>query len=210
METVFLPLLVRFWDEKLGCAISPDDVYIADSSTLRGLDRPHAKKKFSCHLVVTTPEEHCFMDRSRDILAMAAFAKFLLEESRRDEIVRKRLELSKPQLARQLHYRHDVRGHERCLIRRGILPLDPEIRKKLLKRGYKVYEHTKPSDETNARLLKRGFVTKKSDEWLAIKVIWVDEHQRGPEDGPYIPALRTTGSKERTLLGVTEGSDARG
>lgn len=128
----------------------------------------------------------------------------------RDEIVRKRLELSKPQLARQLHYRHDVRGHERCLIRRGILPLDSEIRKRLLKRGYKVYEHTKPSDEMNARLLKRGFVTKKSDEWLAIKVIWVDEHQRGPEDGPYIPALRTTGSKERTLLGVTEGTDARG
>ena len=117
----------------------------------------------------------------------------------RDQIVRKRLEENKPKIAQQLRYRHDVRGHERCYIRRGPLPLDVETRVKLTERGYKVYEHTKPDAEMNARLLKRGHVVKKPDEWVAIMAVWIDEYQKGPEDGPYIPALRTTGGKESSF-----------
>lgn len=36
-------------------------------------------------------------------------------------------------------YRTDVRAHERCRIMRGKLPLNPDLRDKLIKRGYKIF-----------------------------------------------------------------------
>lgn len=107
-----------------------------------------------------------------------------------DKLVTKRIENLKPAIRRQLQYRHDVRGHERCYVRRGALPLADDKRSELVERGYKVFESLKPDDETNARLFKRGYALKKPDEWLALMAVWVDDHMRGDESLPYIPALR--------------------
>jgi hypothetical protein len=90
----------------------------------------------------------------------------------------------------QLQHRCDVRAHERIRIARGKLPLDPEIEQDLLERKYKLFTHN-PVDADTARLmLERHERPKSHDEWLAIKVSWVKSHQRGPEDAPYVPALR--------------------
>ena len=88
-------------------------------------------------------------------------------------------------------FRSDVRGHERCRIRRGPIPMDLGKRQKLLGRGYKLYEHVmdlEAGDEK--RLRERGTPFKQRGEWLAIKTTWVDAYIKGPEDAPYIPASR--------------------
>lgn len=86
-------------------------------------------------------------------------------------------------------HRWDVMGHERLKIRRGLLPLDPVIEEKLFDRGYLIHEGTL-SDEDATRLAKRGIEPKSEYEWVALKVINVSPHVRGPEDKPYVPAMR--------------------
>ena len=55
-----------------------------------------------------------------------------------------------------LTYRHDVRGHERCRVQRGPLPLDLKTREILVGRGYTVYENKDPLDDDVRRMLTRG------------------------------------------------------
>jgi hypothetical protein len=88
-------------------------------------------------------------------------------------------------------YRTDVRGHERCRVARGPLPLEPEKIASYKKRGYRVYltGQVKPYDA--ARLLKRGISPKRPDEWMALRVAWVAEHMSpANEELPYVPAAR--------------------
>lgn len=90
-----------------------------------------------------------------------------------------------------LNYRSDVRGHERCRIRRGPMPMGPAERHKYLSRGYTLYEHLMDLDsEDEKRLRERGMPLKERGEWLAIKTTWVDSYMKGPEDAPYRPAIR--------------------
>jgi hypothetical protein len=90
-------------------------------------------------------------------------------------------------------YRFDVQGHERCKIRRGQLPLEPELASKLEKRGYSVYTFESVPAEHLERLGRRQLGPKKPDEWLAIKTAWVTDYQKGPDDAPYVPAVRVPG-----------------
>lgn len=91
-----------------------------------------------------------------------------------------------------LSYRHDRRGHERCRIRRGKLPLDEKTRTKLTKRGYKVFTVQGLDSDAQRQLSERGQPPKRMDEWLAIKTAWIDAMVVGPKDAPYVPGVRVS------------------
>lgn len=103
-------------------------------------------------------------------------------------------------------YKTDVRGHERCRIRRGPMPIDPELAIKLNKRGYKVFSTTTLDEATFKLLSERGMAYKRADEWLAVKTSWVDDFM-SPADPklPYVPAVRKIG-KVRTRPRKPSGS----
>ena len=87
-------------------------------------------------------------------------------------------------------YRFDVSGHERCKVRRGPLPLEPELSAKLEKLDYSIYTLGTMPPEHMERLGRRKLAPKKPDEWLAIKLTWVEDYQKGPDGTPYVPAVR--------------------
>lgn len=94
----------------------------------------------------------------------------------------------------QFSHRFDVSAHDRVRVRRGPLPIDPEQAAKLEKRGYRVYTMTDLSAE-DMRLItsprrKKFIPPKRVDEWMAILSYRIDQYQKGPEDAPYVPALR--------------------
>lgn len=100
-----------------------------------------------------------------------------------------RKQLGKPPKPRS--YKTDVRGHERCRIRRGPLPIDPKLADKLHKRGYVIYSTNTLDQETFQRLSERGMAFKRADEWLAVKASWVKDHMSSNSPNlPYIPAVR--------------------
>lgn len=92
-------------------------------------------------------------------------------------------------------YRTDVRAHERCRIMRGKLPLDPVLRAKLTKRGYKIFTTNPLDKDTLYRLQERVQPFKKADEWLAILTSWIDSHYTNNDPKlPYVPACRLPGN----------------
>jgi hypothetical protein len=91
---------------------------------------------------------------------------------------------------RELSYRYDRSGHERCYIRRGALPLTDKERKKLEARGYRVYTTQPLSAEDGARLARREKRPKRPTEWVAIKHRRIAATVVGPEHLPYVPAVR--------------------
>jgi hypothetical protein len=91
-----------------------------------------------------------------------------------------------------LTYRHDRRGHERCRVQRGPLPLDPKRAAKLEERGYKIWTVEGPDAEGNRQLLERRLPPKRADEWLAILTSWIDHKVIGSSDLPYVPAVRVS------------------
>jgi hypothetical protein len=105
------------------------------------------------------------------------------------QVARRRL----PSCPWQLRHRFDVVAHERCRVQRGPLPLNPKLRATLEKRRYRIYTLEQPSAEDQARLSSRGLQPKHTQEWLAILTSQVASFQKGPEDGPYVPAIRRAG-----------------
>jgi hypothetical protein len=98
---------------------------------------------------------------------------------------------------RILTYRHDVRGHECAKVQRGVLPLSAKDEKALLKKGYRVYtQRDRITTEDYARLMERSHELLRQGEWIAVKSWWKAPFVRGPEDAPYIPAVRTLGKKK--------------
>lgn len=110
--------------------------------------------------------------------------KALIEETGK----KTRENLSK--ISRELAYRHDRRGHERCYIRRGKLPLEPKDQKKLEDAEYRIWTINEPDSTAYRQLMERGQPPKAPDEWIAILTRWVDQTIVGPEDKPYVPAIR--------------------
>jgi len=90
---------------------------------------------------------------------------------------------------RVLAHRYDRRGHERFFIHRDTLPIDAKLEQKLLKYGYR-FIVGRPDSEDAARLAYRAIPPKRSDEWMAVKVCWIDDTVVGDESLPYIPAVR--------------------
>lgn len=51
-------------------------------------------------------------------------------------------------------------------------------------------------DEPLDIMVRKGHLHKKPDEWVAVRVIWMDEHMNVMDDSlPYVPAIRTTGNR---------------
>lgn len=108
--------------------------------------------------------------------------------------------------SRYANFRSDVRGHERVRIRRGPMPMDPEERQKYLDRGYRLYEEQMDLDpEDDKRLRERGQTLKARGEWLALKVSWVDQYIKGPEEAPYRPAVRHLPARQPASWGGADG-----
>ena len=93
---------------------------------------------------------------------------------------------------RKFEYQHrfKVRGHERVRIRRGDLPLPADVREEMERRGYTIYSLNGMSQEHARLLLERGIPVKRSREWVALLVSWVKDHEKGPDDGPFVPSVR--------------------
>ena len=91
-----------------------------------------------------------------------------------------------------LGHRIDVAGHWRMRIQRGELPIDNRLFDDLIdKRGYQFfYEYGEEPFEALVSLNRRGIRPCGQGEWLAIKRTWIRSHERGPKDGPKVPAVR--------------------
>jgi hypothetical protein len=101
-------------------------------------------------------------------------------------------------MRRAQRHRSKVRGHESMRVRRGKLPLDPKLEARLRKNPRrKIFKEQPLDDETYADLAKRGIRPKAYDEWLAVLKYWRKEFMRGPQDGPFIPAVRKSGRKRK-------------
>jgi hypothetical protein len=101
-------------------------------------------------------------------------------------------------MRRAQRHRSAVRGHGVMRVRRGKLPLDPKLEQELRKDKRRRIFTDRPLDaETYADLAKRGIRPKAHDEWMAVLKYWRNEFMRGPEDGPFIPAVRKSGRKRR-------------
>lgn len=91
-------------------------------------------------------------------------------------------------LVQEYSHRWDVRGHERCRIYRGKLPLDHAEHGKFVERDYLVFRDF-VDEPTKQRLLDRKMPLLQPGEWLAIKTTWIDHHIKGPEGAPYVPSM---------------------
>jgi hypothetical protein len=125
------------------------------------------------------------------------------------KVVQEKVRKQLGQPPRPKTYKTDVRGHERCRIRRGPLPIEPKLAGKLQQYGYKLFTTNTLDEETFQRLSERGLGYKRSDEWLAVKASWIRDHMSSLDPKlPYIPAVRTIGKvrvrPRKTTGGWTE------
>lgn len=90
-----------------------------------------------------------------------------------------------------LSFRHDRSAHLRLLVERTFDGFEDKRLKSLRARGYVVYG---PGDDlgplASVHFLQRGHLPKEPTEWLALKVTNVRDTIVGPEDKPYLPAIR--------------------
>jgi hypothetical protein len=118
-------------------------------------------------------------------------------------VIQERVRKGLPHPKGPVAYRTDVRAHERCRIHRGKLPIDPALRDKLVKRGYKVFTTEELDKDTLDRLHERRLGSKQADEWLAVLTSWVESHFTCNDPRlPYIPACRILKNKsgDQSLL----------
>lgn len=86
-------------------------------------------------------------------------------------------------------YRFEVRGHPRLLVRRGAWP-DEDAARFWRRRGYEVARGDRLTPEWCREMENRGVAPGRGCEWVALRIVQVREHERGP-DGPVVPATRT-------------------
>ncbi len=96
-----------------------------------------------------------------------------------------------------LDHQIEVAGHDKFKIQRGPLPIEDNLKAKLLKRGYLFFDHGLNSAELRILqgLQRRGILEPASNEWIAIKTAHVDPYKKGPIDGPLIPAVRVASKR---------------
>jgi hypothetical protein len=87
-------------------------------------------------------------------------------------------------------HRYDRRGSWCRRVKRGQLPMDPELELKLERRGYKIYKSKLLDDWAKNILREKGVTSRMPGEWMAIKEWWRSDTVCGPEDGKYIPSTR--------------------
>jgi hypothetical protein len=96
-----------------------------------------------------------------------------------------------PSKARDWSHRWDVVGHAVYRVRRGVLPLDPELKDKLLARKYRLFRAGSPMDNRLRRkLISRNIPLPRPGEWVAVLKSFRKGYVKGPKDRPYIPSTR--------------------
>ena len=109
-----------------------------------------------------------------------------------DKVIRQSTRSIFPSKPNPRSYRTDVIGHHRLYVRRGKLPIAADKKSVLEKRGYTVFEHTRPSEKLMNSMALKGHERKMPHEWIAIRQIWIEEHQTSSDMTlPYIPSMRT-------------------
>lgn len=93
---------------------------------------------------------------------------------------------------REYSHRWRVRGHSRLYTERGQLPISEWKLEDLTKRGYVVYSDgiSGITKDHRKALRVRGKKLPTEGEWLALRLIWIDDQIRGPEDKPLIESVR--------------------
>jgi hypothetical protein len=85
-----------------------------------------------------------------------------------------------------MSYRTDVRGHYRLLVRRGPKPMEPRKWAYYVKGEFKVYIDDIPPPEMREKMRVKGHPSKRPDEWMAVKAVWIDSHMSSNDmDLPY-------------------------
>jgi hypothetical protein len=141
----------------------------------------------------TANQRHTWQKKGKQLKVPTLIPKPYYIVRLRKEIIEetgKRTRDNLSRISRELSYRHDRRGHERCYIRRGKLPLEQKDLKKLTDAGYKVWTIDEPDSNAYRQLMERRQPPKSPEEWVAILTRWIDPMVVGPEDKPYIPAIR--------------------
>ncbi len=92
-----------------------------------------------------------------------------------------------------------VTAHDRIRVKRGPLPMDPQVEKKLRKprpgsgNSYLIFKDSHPQSDLAKELWRRGVKPKRDDEWMAVLVSRIGDYVKGPEDRPLIPSTRRSG-----------------
>jgi len=171
LEPWILPQLIKI--------INDHRTFILESSMSRNLRKDYKKNRKGMGI---KPDKRAYTPPPYYTLRM------------KSKIIRQKVRKALPRPSLPRTYKTDVRAHERCRIARGTLPLDPETGAKLKKRDYKIFTTNALDLDTYRRLSERGLPYKKADEWLAIKVTWVETHMSSNDPKlPYIPAVRVPG-----------------
>lgn len=87
-------------------------------------------------------------------------------------------------------YRFEVAGHPRLLVRRGRWP-DTERCQSWAEHGYEVFHGSAVPEEWKIALSLRDVPPPTEKEWIALKLVHVKNHEKGPENAPLIKATRT-------------------
>lgn len=88
----------------------------------------------------------------------------------------------------RLSHRFDVRSHQRLRVVRGHEPLEPDLAADLRRRGYSISRGALNEPDLEGALRRRGIPLPRPGEWLATLQSTVAAHQRGPDDGVYVPS----------------------
>ena len=91
---------------------------------------------------------------------------------------------------RKLRYRHARAAHFRMKIRRGMLPMPFEENEWCTKNGYEIFGAGDLPANRATLLMARGYPQKRPDEWMALKVAFVQDTMVGSEDLPTRTAVR--------------------
>jgi hypothetical protein len=115
------------------------------------------------------------------------FYEVRIDGARFQEIVR-----SVTSVPREFSHQWDVRQHTRTRFLRGTGEVGSETAALFLERGYEI--HFAPGADVREALEVRGLPPPAEGEWIATKTWRVKEHTKGPDDRPYVPAVRVSGA----------------
>lgn len=99
---------------------------------------------------------------------------------------------------RKIEWQHrwQCRGSWNIRVKRGSLPIDPEVEADLRARKYQIFAGIPQMPaELAVELHQRGVAPRGRDEWLAVLRYWRKAHIKGPEDKPIIESVRRSTKK---------------
>jgi hypothetical protein len=100
--------------------------------------------------------------------------------------------------SREIEWQHrwHCRGSWNIRVKRGSLPIDPEVEADLRARKYQIFAGIPQMPaELAVELHQRDIAPRGRDEWLAVLRYWRKAHVKGPEDKPLVESVRRSTKK---------------